>query len=414
MKPSLALAAAWLAVLAVPGLALQKGKQKDGPPPPWVQGRQKKPKRDGPLITDLPEGYVRLERVPEGGALPRVACSGAEVALVFWKGDASRGDLFLARSSDEGVSFAPGARLNAVEGAMPSDGLLQSASVALGPDGRACAAWIQPGETPSLWFARELAEGGLGPAMELGAPAGLCSNTALAVDRSGTIFLFFAAGELSEGDLGSGRRIFLQRSTDGASFEEAKAVDRGLDGVSELSSGAAMYDEAGAGIVFLYREAHAKSPEGGTDFRGMRLMFSDDGGQAFKSTYVDGWRQPRDPRSTAAVIGAGSSRFALWNARGSVFWSAIGLRNKVQAPHEIKDEDGQFDYEGLAGAVGKTDMLMTWIEQPVDDSASPRLAWRLWLVDNKKVVGRGTAPEVPGPGPAAVFARPSGGFTVLY
>lgn len=415
MKPSLALAAAWVAALAVPGLALQKERPKEKEPPaPWSQGRQKKPKGDGPVLTKLPDDYVRFQRVPEQGTMPRVVVGGEALALVFWKGDATRGDLFLTRSVDEGRTFSAAQRLNVVEGSVPSVGLLQTASVVLAPDGRACASWIQPGETPSLWFAHDLPDGSLAPAVDLGSPAGLCGTTAVTVDRNGTIFVFFAAGETSEGDLGLGRRIFLRTSTDGVSFGEAAPIDRGSDGVSEQSASAVLYDASAAALFYLYREAHAKTPDGPNEFRGMRMLISEDGGASFKSTYMDGWRQPRDPRSSAGLIQGGASRFAVWNARGSAFWAPIGRRNKIQVPREVKDEDGGIAYADTAGAANETEMLLTWLEQPAEPSAPARLAWRLWYIENRKLLGRGTAPELPGPGPAAVFARRSGGFTVLY
>src|SRR5262245_2588105 len=163
-------------------------------------------------LVNLPEDFVQYARVPEGGIRPRLALGKDELALLYFKGDESHGDLYLTRSGDEAKTFAPSLRLDTTPASVAAWDGVQTGSIALGPDGLAHVAWISAGATPGLVYVHEArpdpkdAAGakdgqsddevaGLvrGTRLDLGSPPGLCSTTALALDASGQIYLFYVA-----------------------------------------------------------------------------------------------------------------------------------------------------------------------------------------------------------------------------
>lgn len=408
MTLSLPILSGLLAMLAGSG---QVEQQKPTPPKRKPGSGQK---QERPLLTTLPDDYLRFSRVPDGGVLPEIARRDKELVLLYFKGEGERGDLFLARSRDEGVSFSPGLELTTGASTLLTKDGTHSGTVALGPDGRASVAWISTGETPTLWFARDLPEGGLGPIQNLGSPPGLCSTPALTVGMDGQISLVFAA--LSEGDdpEASLCRIWLRRSSDGMTFSDTVAIDKPDDGVSGRSDTTMLRDDAKGLILVFYREAHAKRPGGPLEYRGMRILHSIDGGQEFKSAYVDGWKQQRDPHSSALLFDGGDARFAVWNARGSVFWSLIGRRNKILFPSEVKTDEEGLWCSDPAGAANSNELLLAWLEQPPNKSAPARLAWKMTMFEAKQLLAKGYAEDPPGRSTPVAFSRGAAGFTILY
>lgn len=372
-------------------------------------------KRGGNLV-ELPADYVRYARVPEGGTLPRLVRGAEGLALIYFTGEASAGDLHLTRSSDEAKTFTPSQRLNPIPGTVSASDGIHTGAIDLGPDGRAHMAWISNEEKPRLFYTRDTVEGALGEILDLGTPRGLCGNAAVAVDAESRVYLFYAAKALDQGgDDEAKSRIWFRRSSDGVEFTAPVTVDRDVDGVSDRSMLAAHVDAEKGTVFALYRQGFRLRPDKPGMARGMRLLSSVDHGETFDPSPVDNHKQQRDPASRAELSQEKSTTLACWAGSGSVFWSLI-RRNLNQANLPVEPKPGpDVLCSQPSAAANDSEILMAWIERPKGDSSAPaRLAWRVWLHEGRSTQGTGMCPDPLGDSVPAAFARREGGFTILF
>lgn len=399
-----------LTLCALVGLASLGSPQEPGAP------KSRAPKGDKPKwLVDLPEDFVQYARVPDGGRLPRVVQDEKGLALLYFKGGETSGDLYLARSKDEAKTFAPGLQVDPEAAKVSAWAGNHSGALALGPDGLARVVWIRASEKPALLFRQESVDG-LGDVIDLGSPPGLCGNAAIAVDGDGRTFVVYPASEPGA-DLTrtNGLRVWLRRSLDGKTFGEPVAIDRAADGYSPLSGMAVHVDQVMGTVFVLYRAAFVLKEGDPSLSRSMRLLSSEDHGETFDSSLADNWKQQKDPHSSAAFSQEKNTTLMSWDTGGRVYWSLIRRQlNKVNLPVEAKDEQRTFRRTQPTAAASDKEVLLAWLERPKDDPhAAPSVGWKVWLIEGRLPQGIGQAPEAALDGPA-VFARRDGGFTIVY
>jgi hypothetical protein len=388
--------------------------------------QERRPKPE-PAV-QLPEGFVRYARVPEGGIQPRVEVDPEGIALLYYKGDPTRGELFLTRSADEAKTFSPSVRVSKEGGAVLAQPSGHSGALAIGPEGRAHVSWVESVavdgvERPTLRYVQERERGSFAEPIELGAPEGLCSSSTLAVDASGRVLLFFAARDAAAAQDGAagGLRIWLRTSADGASFSEAKPIDNVLDGVSAGSGFAARIDRHRGTIYLLCVTAGRR---GGAE---VRLLNSQDGGESFESTVLEySTRAHTDPRAAPGLSQAAPGEGLLaeplvivsWDTYGRVFWSSLDpiRRGRMQSNIPIEPRaEANVRRRHAVGQASATEYLLAWLEQPQGQpDAEPTLKWRVWYSVGLQPVGKGEAPEPVGASFPAVFANRGRGFTIVY
>jgi len=369
----------------------------------------------GANLVGLPEGYVRFGRVPENGLFPRVAYRDGAVVVLYFRGDPAGGDLVLARSGDEGVSFSEGVRVNPEEGSVVALETFHPGGVDLGPDGLAHVAWISAADGPRLYYVHESAEG-LAPVLDLGAPAGLAGNVALAVGPDGRVFLFYSTATPDpQGGEDPVTELWSRRSPDGVHFSDPVTVGRGFDGVSQESMISAHVDVVKGLVYALYRGSHRMRPGQPGMLRPMILLISDDGGDTFESSRADNHKQQRDPRSLSELSQDDETVLATWEGNGLVCWSLIRrAMKKVNLPVEPKSDEPLYRSKPTAISF-QGEILMAWLERPKEDrEAAPRLAWKVWLKEGRLPQGQGLCPDAPGERCPVAFPRREGGFTILY
>ncbi len=368
----------------------------------------------------LPEDFVRYARVPEGGIQPRVEAVEGATLVLYFKGDATQGDLYLTRSRDEARTFGPSLRLNAAPVLTQEAG--HSGALDAGPDGRAHVVWVAGGETRTLQYAREQAEGELGPVQDLGAPARLTLSPAVAVDAEGTVRVFFVAEDTHavEGET-PGLRIWMRTSRAGGEFDAPVAIDQKIDGVSESSGISAHVDRVSATIYLLYVTAGGR--RGGSE---VRLLSSTDGGAKFLSKVLELAMKHDGPTQAMPTLSQEiasertkqkAASIASWDTYGRVFWGAIdGASNKLVGGIPITTR-GEAKARRLrsVGLASGSEYLLAWLEHPVGDRSQPlRVGWQIWFVDGLTPLGWGQAGEPAGASFPAVIANRERGFTILY
>jgi hypothetical protein len=365
----------------------------------------------------LPEGFVRFARVPAGGIQPRAKVTDSGLVVLYFKGGDTQGDLFLARSKDEGKTFEASLQVNSTGPALTQE-VGHSGSMDVGRDGLAHLLWVAGGDAPKLQYAREKAGGGLEPVQDLGAPARLGRSTAIATDTKGQVFVFYAAVDAVPEDVEApGLRIWMRRSADGTTFDEPVAIDPKVDGVRDNCAMSAQVDSVRGTICVLYMTVGRKAaPE-------VRLLSSGDGGQRFVSRVIEsGLRRATDhgfmPRLSQEAPSERSPwppLIASWDTYGRVFWSAIDPDTNKLPDVPIEPKFEQVRRSRAVGLANGSEFLLTWLEHPLGDrTAPPALNWQVWFREGHVPVGRGVAPESPGASIPAVVAGSKGGFTILY
>lgn len=369
-----------------------------------------------PSVVKLPDDFVQYARLPEGGLRPVLGVGKNGVALIYWKGEGTAGDLYLSLSPDEARSLSSSVRVNPVEGTVVSWKQTQSASIDIGPDERVHVAWISAGERPSLQYVRTTPSGELEGVQDLGAPGELGTTTAVTVDDQGQVYVFYSAGGPTPELVGHpGARIWLRRSPDGTSFDEPVAIDPNLN-VSTHSALAAHVDEVMGTLYLLYRTAFKLKEDHPVASRSMRLLSSKDRGETFSPSVVDNCRQVRDPLSSASLAQEEDSTLAAWDVDGRVCWSIIRRQlQQTQLPVEPKSLSPDKTCTHAVGAASGDEVILTWLERPASDlAAPPRLGWQVWLRQGRISLGGGQAPEPALGDGQVVVPRRAGGFTIVY
>jgi hypothetical protein len=100
-----------------------------------------------------------------------------------------------------------------------------------------------------------------------------------------------------------------------------------------------------------------------------------------------------------------------WETQGQVYWTPInggGIGAIRPAPGT-----GEKRKHPRLAVNQRGETILTWTEG-TSFSKGGSIAWQVYDADGKPMGDRGTAPGLPAFSYAAVFARPSGEFLVLY
>lgn len=369
----------------------------------------------------LPDDFVRYARLPDGGIQPRLEVVGEAVVILYFKGDAAQGDLFLTRSKDEARTFEPSVRLNAAPVLTQLVG--HSGALDAGPDGRAHVIWVSSGEKPALQYVRESSAGAFSPVQDLGCPARLGLSPAVAVDGQGKVHVFYVAEDADAAEVEGetrGLRVWMRTSVDGASFDPPVAIDAKVDGVSDSSAVSAHADRINGTVYLFYLTA------GRRDVSEVRLLSSTDGGATFASKLIEmAARHSTPPQArpclsqeivTERTIGKGLT-IVSWDTYAQVYWGGLDPRTrKLQRSPPITPRDpGSARRLRAAGIASGSEYILAWLEHPVGDRSQPmRVGWQVWYAIGLVPLGWGQAPEPAGDSMPAVFANRGRGFTIVY
>jgi hypothetical protein len=393
--------AAWLVVAGVMALIGEpEASALGGLPPEEAQQRSK----------------VALQRVPHRGIQPQVAVDGHGVVhLIYFSGDPAGGDLFYVRSEKGGEKFSEPLRVNHGPGSAIAVGNIRGGHLALGKNSRIHVAWNGTdkaivkgprGESPMLYT--RLNDAGTAFERErnvIQSAFGLDGGGSVAADEEGNVYVAWHAPR--PGVRGEENRcVWVARSTDeGKTFaleKEAYAEPTGACGCCGMRA----FADARGDVYLLYRSAQE------VVHRDMYLLVSSDKGGRFQGRKIHEWEGGTCPMSSEAFCRSARGVWAAWETGDQVFFARLdrttGQWSEPQTPGEGKRQKHPVVAENNQG-----ETILAWTEG-MGWNKGGSLAWQVFDKAGKPTSEKGRAPGVPTWSLVAVFARPDGGFTILY
>jgi hypothetical protein len=369
---------------------------------------------------------VRLHRVPEEGLQPQVAMDQrGTLHLVYYTGDALKGDLRYVRSSDGGTTFSSAIPVNSEPGSAIAAGTIRGAQLSLGKNGRVHVAWngsnqatpegpLNPdsGKPGMPMLYTRLNDNGTGfePQRNLMHHSfGLDGGGSIAADRSGNVYVAWhgigrseASGKGAKGE--ARRRVWITKSSnEGRSFETEKKAWSEPTGACGCC-GMKIFADRQGNISALYRSATQSV------HRDIYLLASKDRGETFQGNLLHKWNINACPMSSMDFAENGNTVVGAWETGGQVYWARIkgGNRQPIAPPGEGKGR------KHPRIAVNKNDeVLLVWTEG-TGWKKGGSLAWQVYdragqpTADNKLLVG------IPAWSFAAGFVTSDDGFSIVY
>jgi hypothetical protein len=361
-------------------------------------------------------GAVTLMPTPNGGIQPQAAVdSRGVVHLIYYKGDPKAGDLFYASMKSGGKQFSAPIQVNSQPGSAIAMGTIRGGQIAIGADDRVHVAWngsdkaepTGPGGNPMLFTSLNTAGTAFEPQRNLITWAGgLDGGGTLAADRTGNVYVVWHANPNRNGE--ENRAVYLTHSTDnGRTFARERRINSVPTGVCGCCALRAFVDHNNRVYVF-YRAATAKI------YRDMFLLTSSDKGATFRSEKVHPWNINACPMSSSSMTQTRTGIQAAWETQEQVYFADFRPEGAMVNTPIVAPSGGRGPRKHpvvVANANGQT--LLAWTEG-TGWSRGGSLAWQVYGPEGPLPALQGRQPGVPVWGVLTAFARPDGGFTLLY
>ena len=360
---------------------------------------------------------VALQRVPHRGIQPQVVVDAiGTVHLIYFRGDPGHGDLYYVRLEKGRKEFSDPIRINRGPGSAVAIGNMRGAQLAIGKDSRVHVAWMgadkaidkgSRGEFPMLYT--RLNDTGTAFEKERNVikfAYGLDGGGSLAADGKGNVYVSWHAQR--PGTEGEGNRCVwvAQSIDDGKTFAPEKQAFLEPTGACGCCGMRAFADDEGR-LYLLYRSAQEMV------HRDMYLLVSPGPSKGFDGIKIHEWEAGTCPASTAAFCPTANGAWAAWETRDQVYFARIARRmekrlNPIAAPGEGKRRKYPVIAENARG-----ETILVWTEGMGWEKGGS-VAWQVFDKDGKPTSEKGQMSGVPTWSLVAVFARPNGGFTILY
>jgi len=362
---------------------------------------------------------VSIFATPDGGIQPQAAIDDQGVIhLLFFKGEASGGDLFYTRRTPGEERFSPAVRVNSQPGSAIAIGTIRGGQIALGKRGRIHIAWngsngARPknsfGGSPMLYSRSRESGRTFEPQRNvMQQTSALDGGGTVAADGVGNVYVLWH-GRTEDAEPGeAGRRMWVARSKDdGATFApEGPAWDRPT-GACACCGTRALADRHGT-VHLLYRAA-TKNVD-----RDIYLLTSEDHGGHFQGTSVQPWRASICLMSSAALADSGAGILAAWETQGQVYFRRVDPKSNEASMPVAPSGARRVRKHPAVAANARGETILVWTEGTGWQKGGS-LAWQVFDRQGKPIGPEGRiAGGVPVWGLATVVARPDGGFTIIH
>lgn len=358
-------------------------------------------------------GRVTLMRTPDGGIQPQAAVDRHGVVhLVYYKGEAAKGDLFYVRQEPNQKDFSRPIQVNSSPGSAMAVGTIRGAQMALGKNGRVHVAWNghapQNGsylEAPMLYTHLNDAGTAFEPERDVITSArGLDGGGSVAADDQGNVYVMWHAPKAGNTNGEAGRAVFVAHSTDnGNTFapeNPAITTPTGACGCCGMKS----FADSKGNVFALYRAASE------TGNRDETLLISRNRGADFAIVYSQEWKIATCPMSSAALSETQTGVLAAAETHGRVFFVRVSPRTgKVSEP---VSPPGPGKHPVVVGdAAGN--VLLAWTEDTAWGKGGA-VAWQVYDAAGNPTSTKGRTDGVPAWSLVSAVAKPDGSFVIVY
>jgi hypothetical protein len=210
------------------------------------------------------------------------------------------------------------------------------------------------------------------------------------------------------GDKGEDNRsVWVAHSTDeGKTFSPEKRANLEPTGACGCCGMRAFADEKGT-LCLLYRSAEA------TIHRDMYLLTSTDSGEQFRNAKIHEWQVNTCPMSSAAFAEGDGGVLAAWETKGQVYFCRIDQATEKRSPPVAAPGLVAGRKHPALAVNTRGEAILVWTEG-MGWNKGGFLAWQVFDKEGRPMGAPGRADGVPTWSLVAVFARPDGGFTVIY
>lgn len=371
---------------------------------------------------------IKTVRVPHDGIQPQVAVDDrGTVHLIYYKGEAKAGDIFYVRSKDGGATFSVPLRVNSVPGSAIAAGTIRGAQLAVSKGGQVHVAWNgstkaepkgplnpeQPADSPyngtPMLYARLSPNGtAFEPQRNLMQRTfALDGGGSLAADGEGSVYVAWHGSTLGAPKGEEGRRVWMAVSRDGGkTFAQEAPAWNEPTGVCACCS-VRVFADRQQGVSILYRSAKEMVN------RDIYLLNSQDRGKNFRGTLLHKWNIGACPMSSMHLVNGSAGLLGAWETKEQVYFARLNPAmlekpEPVSPPGAAKKRKHPWLAVNSAG-----DTILLWTEG-TGWAKGGDLVWQIFDKDGKPKDDQGRLPAIPAWSFGVAFARPDGGFTVLY
>jgi hypothetical protein len=371
-------------------------------------------------FTAVPQGQgagkVSVLRVPDKGIQPQTAVDAkGTVHLIYYQGDAQRGDIFYVHSAD-GKHFSKPIRVNSHPKSVIAMGNIRGAQLAVGKGGRVHVAWIGsdqamprgPNKAMPMLYTRLTDDG---TAFEpqrnvIHSAYGLDGGGSVAADPAGNVYVAWHA-PLPETVGEANRCVWVAHSADeGKTFAEEKRANAEPTGACGCC-GMRVFSDSKGTVYALYRSAEK------VEHRDIHLLLSRDHGKSFKGEKVHDWKIAGCPMSAESICEGQGTVFAAWETDGQVYFARIDRDTGKRSAPTAAPGAGQKRRFPVLATNTRGETLLAWSEG-VEWGRGGSVAWQAFDKAGNPTAERGRVEGLPAWSLVTAFTRTDGGFTVVY
>jgi hypothetical protein len=360
---------------------------------------------------------ITAVHVPDGGIQPQTAVDRAGVLhMIYFKGDASAGDIEYVERKTGATNFSAPIRVNSQPASAMAVGTVRGPQMTLGRDDRVYVVWMgskqaKPtgpnGADPILFSRLDDSGRAFEPQRNLMQYAtGINGGLSVAADQgSGDVYVMWHATGTTPGE--ANRRVYVARSTDdGKVFAREVAVSPAAIGACGCCGMRGFVDDHGA-VYVLYRAA------GDSIHRDMTLLVSTDHAKTFRATTIAPWKLDACPMTTNYLSETDGRVFAAWETMGQVYFDEINPQTFALSAAFSAPGDAQDRKHPAVAANPRGEVLLAWTEGTAW-SRGGTLAWQLYDEAGKPIGAEGHADGVAVWGLPSIVTGRGGNFTILY